>query len=268
MKRFVFSFLSIFLGLVLVLASFVPVQARNVVENGQETCPSGGDWHKVDGLSGYEFTFNAPEGFLVAEWCYKAATKVVRGDVEPPAASVTVVSTVTNQNGELQELSHASFRVVPIPTATVVIPSNTPVTATLTFTPVTPTDTPEPSNTPTFTPTATEVTVTVTATETGEPTVTPEVSFTPTQTMTATFTVTAGPSPTSTMTSTPTATYTVTMTPTPEGPTATVTRTPVPPSTGYEPSMEIPMVPLAPWARIPGFVLMALGALGLLLGKK
>jgi hypothetical protein len=82
---------------------------------GQQTCPSGGDWTKVDGLSGTSYTFNAPNGYLVAETCYKASTTVVYGAVNPPAGSATVTSSVTNQNGNVQDLSHASFRLVTVP---------------------------------------------------------------------------------------------------------------------------------------------------------
>ena len=64
-----------------------------VYAQGQETCPDGGDWTKVDGLSGTSYTFNAPEGKLIAETCYKAATYVIFSVIDPPQASVTVVST-------------------------------------------------------------------------------------------------------------------------------------------------------------------------------
>lgn len=349
MKRSIFSFLSLCLGLVLVLASFVPVQARNGltchagnIDVSVGACVPGTDgrqatisglFNAADGYRGtvtidgavrygpenysgggsdYPYTItdffangghsvqavleqlvNHPAEYHyecpVIHWTYGDHSVDVPYDKsqDPNKCHRPSDADLKNQYGidgdERKAFKDANpewldstqiedkpawseWVVVDTKSKTFVIvgceqSTNTPTmtqTVTLTFTPI---------ETSTPTPTAT-VTATVKLTETGEPTVTPEVSFTPTQTMTATFTVTAGPSPTSTMTSTPTATYTVTMTPTSEGPTATVTRTPVPPSTGYEPSMEIPMVPLAPWARIPGFVLMALGALGLILGKK
>jgi hypothetical protein len=136
-----------------------------VFAQGQETCPATGDWIKVDGLSGDEFMYTAPEGYLVAETCYKAGTNVVFQAVNPPQASVTVISTVGN------DLSHASFRLVEAPT-----PSPTP---TETFTP-TPTETFTPTPTETFTPTPTE-TFTPTPTEEITPTPTEEITPTPTE---------------------------------------------------------------------------------------
>lgn len=76
--------------------------------NGQETCPNSAPWVKVDGLSGTSFTYTAPDGYQIVEWCYKASTTVVYGSAN--GSSVTVTSTVTNKNGQVQDLSHASFR--------------------------------------------------------------------------------------------------------------------------------------------------------------
>ncbi len=106
--------LAVFLVFLFALAA---VGTSTVLANGggQDTCPSGGDWTKVDGLSGTSYTFNAPAGYLVAETCYKASTTVVYGNVNPPTGSATVTSSVTNQNGKIQDLSHASFRLVTVP---------------------------------------------------------------------------------------------------------------------------------------------------------
>ena len=75
----------------------------------QETCPSGGDWVKVEGLSGTSFTYTAPEGKVIVAWCYKASTSVISGVVDPPQTSYTVISTVGH------DLSHASFQLADAP---------------------------------------------------------------------------------------------------------------------------------------------------------
>jgi len=140
-----------------------------VTEECMEVCPDGGDWVKVDGLSGLEFTYTAPEGKLIAEVCYKAATTCVYISLDPAVSMYTVVSQVFNSPGGVtctapgvphpgcayQELSHASFRLVDIPTDPT--PTNTPTDPPPTNTPTdppptnTPTD-PPPTNTPTDPP--------------------------------------------------------------------------------------------------------------------
>jgi hypothetical protein len=76
---------------------------------GQEVCPDGGDWVKVDGLSGLTYTHEAPDGYEVTDNCYKAATSVVYGTGE------TVTSTIKNPRGKCcQDLSHASFKLAKI----------------------------------------------------------------------------------------------------------------------------------------------------------
>jgi len=103
----------------------------------QETCPSGGDWVKIEGLSGTSFTYTAPEGKVIVAWCYKASTFVESGVVDPPQTSYTVTSTVGH------DLSHASFQLADAPPdpATVSVgigacvwdgASLTPVTVTIT----------------------------------------------------------------------------------------------------------------------------------------
>ena len=117
----------------------------------QETCNEGNGWVKVDGLSGTVFTYTAPDGYLVAETCYKASTTVIYDTIAPPQQVVTVVSEVYNQNEQVQELSHASFLLV------VVDPTSTPV-PTVTPTPTVPTEvTKTPTNPPKATPTPTDV---------------------------------------------------------------------------------------------------------------
>lgn len=156
--------LLIVLGLLLALGlASQPVEAVT-------TCPQTDGWVKVDHLSGFSYTYTAPEGYLVDQTCYKAATQIVYEIVNPPASPVTVTSTVTNSNGQLQELSHASFHLIEIPRATPVTPTATPIT-----------------------PTATPVTPTEIATETVEPTATEALTDTPDPTATYLPTATSAP---------------------------------------------------------------------------
>ena len=155
---------------ILLMVATALILMNPVFAQGQETCPAGGDWVKVEGLSGDEFTYTAPEGKLIAETCYKAGTELEFNTISPPRKTVTVISTVGF------DLSHASFKLVNAPD-----PSPTP---TETFTP-TPTFTQTPTDEPTPSPTPTE-TLTPTPTETFTPTptdeFTPTPSFTPTPT--------------------------------------------------------------------------------------
>lgn len=100
--------------LIVVLIMPSATQTVNASPALQETCSHTGDWVKVDGLSGTSYTYTAPAGYLITEWCYKASTTVNSGVVNPPSASVTVTSTVTNTNGQTQDLSHASFKLIAI----------------------------------------------------------------------------------------------------------------------------------------------------------
>ncbi|HSM23966.1 MAG TPA: hypothetical protein VK856_03805, partial [Anaerolineaceae bacterium] len=45
----------------------LPVQAS-------ETCPSGDGWVKIEGLNETSFTYEAEDGKLIKEWCYKAGS--------------------------------------------------------------------------------------------------------------------------------------------------------------------------------------------------
>ena len=71
-----------------------------IVDAKQETCPKDAPWTKVDGLSGFTYTFTVPEGYEVTDNCYKASTDVVYGSGD----------TVTVE--DKYELSHASFKLV------------------------------------------------------------------------------------------------------------------------------------------------------------
>ena len=197
------------LGALLLVASFG--SGRTVTAQGQEVCPNTGNgWIKFDNLSGFVFTYTAPNGYLVAESCYKAATEVVYETYDPPQKSI-VITTFRH------EISHVSVRIVPEPTPT---PTQTP----------TQTATPTSTNTPTQTPTetATPATPTSTITDTPEPTptATQEITDTPEPTPTATQEITDTPEPT------PTATQEITDTPepTPTG-TLVITNTPNPTAT-------------------------------------
>ena len=200
------------LGALLLVASFG--SGRTVTAQGQEVCPNTGNgWIKFDNLSGFVFTYTAPNGYLVAESCYKAATEVVYETYDPPQKSI-VITTFRH------EISHVSVRIVPEPTPT---PTQTPTqtatpTSTSTNTPTqTPTETATPTststNTPTQTPTetATPATPTSTITDTPEPTptATQEITDTPEPTPTATQVITDTPEPT------PTGTLVITNTPNP-----------------------------------------------------
>jgi len=99
--------------------AFSPVGRVEAVQGGvpAETCPpTGGDWVKIDSLSGTSYPYIAPAGKLVAEVCYKASTTVNYYDVIPNMQTVLVVSTVMNPQGNaIQDLSHASFRLIDEP---------------------------------------------------------------------------------------------------------------------------------------------------------
>jgi len=99
----------------------VPVYADPPVNNGQETCPNDtfttetGGWDKTDGLSSTTFEVPQKAGFTVTQLCYKASD-----EVEYPAVSSTITSTVTNRNGQVQNLSHVSVYYTPTVTTTVI----------------------------------------------------------------------------------------------------------------------------------------------------
>lgn len=176
----------------LYMAMFV---AKNV-NAGQDTCPDGGEWTKVDNLSGFTYTFTAPAGAIITDNCYKAGTSVVYGEGNtvtsgvfnsPRGVTCTAVG-VPHQACNYQELSHASFRVIGItptqePTPTrcekitpTIIIENTPtagIEASLTPDIPTPTPTVTPIVEDTITPTPT-LTPIPTATSTPEPTATPK----------------------------------------------------------------------------------------------
>jgi outer membrane biosynthesis protein TonB len=185
----------IVLTAILLMVTTVLILMNPVFAQGQETCPATGDWVKIEGLSGKEYIYTAPEGKLIAETCYKAGTEVEYDTISPPQKTVTVTSTVGF------DLSHASFRLVDEPQ-----PSPTP-TDEPTPSP-TPTDEPTPSPTPTDEPTPSP-------TPTDEPTPSPTPTDEPTPSPTPTDEPTPSPTPTDEPTPSPTPTDEPTPNPTP-----------------------------------------------------
>lgn len=117
------TFLSIFALVVMVLGVFAtagPAYASpDETGGGADVCPEGGDWVKVDGLSGHSYSYSAPAGKLVAEVCYKHAWYLHQYDVTPPAPGVIVIADwhplPFTSRWWRPELSHASFRLVDAP---------------------------------------------------------------------------------------------------------------------------------------------------------
>ena len=159
-KKIIIVVLRILLALLVAVIIWLFVDtmssASGQIVDQQETCPDGVDgWIKIEPLSGYEYTYTAPEGFLVAETCSKAGTTVEYNVIDPPQNTVTIVSNVQ------QELSHVAVRLIEDPSD--------------------PTETSIPTVTQTPTPTAI---VTITQTPdlriTPSPTATSQVTATPT----------------------------------------------------------------------------------------
>ena len=200
----------------------LPVQAS-------ETCPSGDGWVKIEGLKGTSFTYEAKDGKLIKEWCYKAGSDngpggVESGVLEIPVPSYTVTSTFWNPpKTNLLDLSHASFLLVDAPP-----PPNTPTPTDIPEETPTPTDvpqeTPTPTDIPQETPTPTDV-----PQETPTPTDVPQETPTPTDVPQETPTPTDVPGETPTPTDVPTATPTTEATP--DDPGTTPTPTDEPPAT-------------------------------------
>ncbi|WP_225755372.1 hypothetical protein [Actinotalea sp. Marseille-Q4924] len=99
-----------------------PADPGNSGNDNGGVCPDTfvegvGGWFKYDGLNGETFSVPAMDGYVVAEVCYKASTEVVY-----LGAVTSVTSTVLNDNGKAQALSHVSVRYVPVTQPTVVTP--------------------------------------------------------------------------------------------------------------------------------------------------
>jgi len=86
---------------------------------GQETCPDGGAWNKVDGLSGFTYTYTPPPGYFVTDNCYKHSTYVHFGTGDTVVAdehcSWKWVGWQLKYVCTTHELSHASFKIEEIP---------------------------------------------------------------------------------------------------------------------------------------------------------
>lgn len=146
---------------ILVLAALFAVM-QSAWGTGQDTCPEGGGWVKVDDLDGLTYTFDVPDGYTVTENCFKAATTLVFG-TGPTVTNTTVV----NKNGQLQEISHASFLLVKEDTS-----------STTTTTEPTTTTTGEPTTTTTEGETTTTSGDTTTTSSAGSSTAPPESTTT------------------------------------------------------------------------------------------
>ncbi len=76
-------------------------------------CPDGvGGWVKTEPVDLLSTTATAPSGKLIAEVCYKAGDNNAFFNVNPPASSVTITSTLLNNGGQIAEISHYSLRLV------------------------------------------------------------------------------------------------------------------------------------------------------------
>lgn len=100
-------------GLLVGLLAIGPASAA-----AADVCPDGDGWVKYEGLDGLSFTIpeeDIPEGYEVTENCMKV------GSHDPVFGSGTTVenTTLTNQNGKLQDISHASFLLQQVTTTTV-----------------------------------------------------------------------------------------------------------------------------------------------------
>jgi hypothetical protein len=111
------------IGLTALIVILFGLSAQAQSASAADTCPEGNGWVKVEGLSGLTYTYTPPEGFTVAANCFKV------GSHDPVYGSGPVVTngTLTNANGQLQDLSHASFQLVPVTTTTQ--PTTTTTTA-------------------------------------------------------------------------------------------------------------------------------------------
>lgn len=104
--------LAIIAVLAIALLGLVPV----VVQAQQAVCPEGGEWTGHINVNAQSYTFSVEAGKVLTGWCYKASTTVNSGSayVVGPG-SFTVTSSVTNDNGQTQNISHASFRLIDAP---------------------------------------------------------------------------------------------------------------------------------------------------------
>lgn len=160
--------------------TFFTVNSNRKFVQASETCPEGSGWVKVN-VNSLSHTYTPAAGFTVTDNCMKVGdhatvfgtgatvtnTTLFNSPGNLPQGQVCSAPGVPVSGCSLQNISHASFLLVPTTTPSIT-PSLTP-TPTLTPTPsVTPTPTyePTPTITPTYEPT---------------PDVTPYITPTPTQ---------------------------------------------------------------------------------------
>ena len=107
-KGLILSIVALALVVTPVLAN--PIYEDEYEKNGQEVCPQGDGWDKVDNIGSLSYIYKVGEGFHVTDTCYKASTELVFEELDPPeGVEVILVSSVTNDNDEPQDISHASF---------------------------------------------------------------------------------------------------------------------------------------------------------------
>src|SRR3972149_11221432 len=101
----IFTSLTLIFQYVLGIFSYLPAPAYAA----QKVCPQEEDgWTSHIDVNDTSYTYDAPDGWLISEWCYKAARVVNQGVVDPPQSSVPLESTVENKNGQIHNMSHAS----------------------------------------------------------------------------------------------------------------------------------------------------------------
>lgn len=132
-----------------------------------EVCPQGGAWTSHINVNAQSYTYEAPEGKVIVESCYKAGTTLRFEDYDPGEEEVTVQSNVWNKgicyitpwlnSCNYKDISHASFKLEneeaqpsPTPTATpTASPSATPTPSESSTPTPTSTSSEEPTSTPT-----------------------------------------------------------------------------------------------------------------------
>jgi hypothetical protein len=112
------------IGLAIGMPRNLVSQVGAISDNAQETCPNtGGGWEKVDGLSGLTYTFTSiPSGFQVTDNCMKVGSHdplystgaTVTNSTLFNHSNCTAVG-VPDQRCNLQNISHASFKLERIP---------------------------------------------------------------------------------------------------------------------------------------------------------
>lgn len=111
-------------SLLLPTMSAMAAPANDVALTNSGTCPDGGDWVKVDGLSGLTYTYTPPEGYEVSENCMKVGSHDPNYGSGPTVTNNTLYNSpggatctapgVPHAGCSLQSISHASFKLVPI----------------------------------------------------------------------------------------------------------------------------------------------------------